>query len=618
MNENISFYKFMHTQILVVIALLVGTSPGYLVTGYIYTDMVFEILWFLSILAVSMTGFQLYKAYYSSKTIQQQETWLVKVSVFMFLYFSLWTIMFVYYVKQPIIDMHYMAIATQLGCTVVAATILASQKKLVLSTVATLMLPITIYFLYVGTTYSYILAFFTVVLSGVLIYSAKNTHDYLLRSRFQAYHDYLTGLGNRRFFIEMLESSVKENVDKYTYLLLIDLDHFKTINDTLGHDIGDQLLIDVTKRMTTMSKSGKHFVARLGGDEFCILSKGFDTNEECLADAQEFSEDLLSAIKCSYIIEGNHLFISASIGISIINNPKLQANEFLKEADIAMYEAKTKGRDGIIVFNDELCQAIEKKLEIERHLHFAVDHNEIKLVFQPQVNSKGKIIGCEALARWKNEEIGDISPDVFIPIAENTGYIIELGEYILESALQTLVMWTQKGIKLGQISINISMRQFLDNSFVPMVEKLFDRYNIYGSKTQVIFEITETSTSDNLKKIIDVIYELKQFGIKFSMYDFGTGYSSLSYLREIPIDELKIDKSFIARLEDEQQALLVKSIIEISKNMNLCIVAEGVEKKYQKDFLEELDCNLYQGYYFHQPVDAREFETLVKSSKLLI
>lgn len=610
MNNNISFYKFMHKQILVVLTLMVGTSPGYLLTGYVYTDMVLESYWFLTVLVTSLYGYYLYRMYGRCETIVQQNRWPSRVRYFMFIYFSLWTLMFVYYVQQPIIDMHYMAIATQLGSTVVAATILASQKKLVISTVLTLMLPITYYLLQVEATFSYILALFTIVLSLVLLYAAKNTHEYLTKSRYQAYHDYLTGLGNRRYFIEMLESSVKENQDRFTYLLLIDLDHFKTINDTLGHDIGDELLIEVSRRMTMLSKEGEHFVARLGGDEFCILSKGFDTQEECLKDAKEFSQELLDTIKCSYIIDGNHMFISASVGVSIINNPQLQANEFLKEADIAMYEAKNNGRDGIIIFNDALCKVIERKLEIERYLHFAVDNNEVRLQYQPQVNAQGKIIGCEVLARWHNEKLGFVSPDVFIPIAENTGYIIELGEYILDKALRTLVRWDKTGVKLGQLSINISMRQFLDRGFVDMVERLFDRYNIYSFKTQVIFEITETSTSDNLKNIIDVINELKKFGIKFSMDDFGTGYSSLSYLSEMPLDELKIDKSFVARLDDEQQALLVKSIIEISKNMNLSIVAEGVEERYHKEFLEEIGCDLYQGYYFYRPMDQADFEAL--------
>ena len=610
MSENISFYKFMHRQILVVIALMVGTSPGYLITGVLYSSMVVEMVWFLAVLSVSVYGYVLYKRYFEIQTISQQDEWLTRVRYFMFIYFTMWTIMFVYYVMQDNIDMHYMAIATQLGSSVVAATILASQKKLVIYTVLTLMLPITVYLLCIGDVWSYILAFFTLVLSGVLLYAAKNTHEYLLKSRFQAYHDYLTGLGNRRFFIEMLESSVVENKDRFTYLLLIDLDHFKTINDTLGHDVGDELLIEVSDRMMDLAKEGRHFVARLGGDEFCILSQGFDSNEACLEDARTFANKLLAEIKKPYYIEGNHLFISSSVGVSIINNPKLQANEFLKEADIAMYEAKNNGRDGVIIFNDELCKIIEQKLEIERLLHFAVDGDEVELKYQPQVDKNGKVLGCEVLARWENRKIGCVSPDVFIPIAEHTGYIVELGEYIMDKALAQLVAWNNEGIKLAKMSINISMRQFLDTGFIDMVEKLFDKYDIYSLKTQVIFELTETSTSEDLKKIIDIIKILRRFGIKFSLDDFGTGYSSLSYLREMPIDEIKIDKSFVARLHNEQQALLVKSIIEISRNMHLRIVAEGVEEVYQKDFLDELDCDLYQGYYFHKPISASKFQKL--------
>ena len=600
----------MHRQILVVIALMVGTSPGYLITGMLYSSMIVEMVWFLAVLSVSVYGYVLYKRYFEIQTISQQDEWLTRVRFFMFIYFTMWTVMFVYYVTQDNIDMHYMAIATQLGSTVVAATILASQKKLVIYTVLTLMLPITVYLLCIGDVWSYILAFFTLVLSGVLLYAAKNTHEYLLKSRFQAYHDYLTGLGNRRFFIEMLESSVIENKNRFTYLLLIDLDHFKTINDTLGHDVGDELLIEVSERMTKLARDGKHFVARLGGDEFCILSQGFNTNEACLEDARVFAQNLLNEIKKPYYIEGNHLFISSSVGVSIINNPKLQANEFLKEADIAMYEAKNNGRDGVIIFNDELCKIIEEKLEIERLLHFAVDSDEIELKYQPQVDKNGKILGCEVLARWENRKIGLVPPDVFIPIAEHTGYIVELGEYIMDKALAQLIAWDKQGIKLAKMSINISMRQFLDSGFIDMVEKLFDKYDIYSLKTQVIFELTETSTSEDLKKIIDIIKILRRFGIKFSLDDFGTGYSSLSYLREMPIDEIKIDKSFVARLHNEQQALLVKSIIEISRNMHLRIVAEGVEEVYQKDFLDELDCDLYQGYYFHKPISVSQFQKL--------
>ncbi len=613
MNNNISFYKFMHKQILMVLALMLCTGPGYILMGYLYDSFYIELDWYLIVVLSSCWGYYLYKSYSNEMTIEAKESWLTEVRIFMFVYFSLWTLMFVYYVFKPEIELHYIAIATQLGSTVVASTILASQKKLVISTVVAMMLPITIYLLVIGESYSYLLAFFTVVLSIVLLYAAKNTHSYLTKSRFQAYHDYLTGLGNRRYFIEMLESSAKQNSHKYTYLLLIDLDYFKTINDTLGHDVGDELLKEVARRMDNLALQYGNATARLGGDEFCVLGRrSFDTEQDCLFEAEIFSEKLLNAIKQSYHIDDSSLYISSSIGVSIINNPKLQANEFLKEADIAMYEAKHKGRDGIIIFNNELCQLVEEKLDIERHLHFALKNEEIKLVYQPQVNVKGKVVGCEVLVRWKSEELGSISPEVFIPIAESNGYIIELGDYILEDTLQKLSKWSKQGMKLEQISVNISMRQLLHKDFVSKVFALFKKYHVADFKTRIIFEITETSTYDDTKKLVHVINRLRHADVYFSIDDFGTGYSSLSYLRDIPIDELKIDKSFIMELANVQQASLVKSIIDISKNLNLTIVAEGVENEYQKEFLAELNCDIYQGYLFSKPLEKEKFEEYCK------
>lgn len=611
MNENINFYKFMHKQILVVIALFVATGPGYLLMGYLYSSMLVESLWFAFLLIVSFCGLSLYRSFDNEMTIEAKDVWLNKVRLFMFSYFSIWTIMFVTYVLRDDMQMHYIGIATQFGSAVVAATILASQKKLVISTVSSLMLPLGIYFYLVHEPYSYLLTFFTFVLTGVLLYAAKNTHDYLLKSRYQAYHDHLTKLGNRRYFIELLENSARHNRDKYTYLLLVDLDYFKTINDTLGHDVGDELLIQVSSRMKSICDTYANSVARLGGDEFCILGNAYPSNKEALYEAEIFSKQLLSEIKRNYSIDGNNLFISASIGISIINNPKLKAGQFLKEADIAMYEAKRKGRDGVIIFNEELSSIIEEKLDIELMLNSAIERGEIYLTYQPQVDVSGKIVGCEVLARWNNYKLGMITPDVFIPIAENTGYIVTLGAYILEEALKSVVDWHQKGLELQQISINISMRQLLHQGFRNIVKGLFEKYNIQACNTKIIFEITESSTSDDLPKLIKIINNLKSYNISFSMDDFGTGYSSLSYLREIPVDELKIDKSFISELTDTHQALLVKTIIDISKNLNLSIVAEGVEEEYQKEFLADLKCDLYQGYLFSKSVSKEEFEKML-------
>lgn len=611
MDENINFYKFIHKQIVVVIVLFMLTSPGYLFMGYIYSSLEIELLWFALLLFISLIGYRLHREFSENMALYDKQRWLKRVQYFMFSYFSLWSIMFLYYITKDALAFHYIAIATQFGSAVVAATILASQKRLVISTVITLMLPLALFFFLIDEIYGYLLTFFTMMLTGVLLYAAKNTHNYLLKSRYQAYHDHLTSLGNRRYFTTLLENSIKQNREKYSYILLIDLDYFKTINDTLGHDVGDALLCEVSSRMKRLCSIYNNNIARLGGDEFSILSSPFLHKKNALSEAKIFAQELLLELKQNYLIEGNKLFISASIGVSIINNSKLNAVEFLKEADIAMYEAKSQGRDGIIIFNEELSALIEKRLDIELFLQSAIEKREIYLNYQPQVDAEDNIVGCEVLVRWSSEKLGFVGPDIFIPIAEKTGYIIYLGAYILEESFKSIVDWHQKGLRLNQISINISMRQLLHSEFKDMVVDFLNRYRVDMCDTKIIFEITESSTTEDLGQLIKIINELKKHNISFSMDDFGTGYSSLSYLREIPVDELKIDKSFISALEDAHQALLVKTIIDIAKNLNLSIVAEGVEEEYQRAYLSRLDCDLYQGYLFSKPLPKEGFEKLL-------
>jgi len=612
-NTRVNFYKFMHKQLFVILLLMFMTAPGYILVGYLYTDMIVELAWYLVDLGVLAYGYHLYKNYPLAMTIEEKNIWLKRTNEFMVIVFSLWSIPFLYYIFQDNIELHYIAIATQLGSAVVASVILSSEKTLVRVSVIYLMLPILIYFIAIGAVYSYLLAFFTVVLTVVLLYSSQNIHKYLLKSRYQTYYDYLTGLSNRRFFIEHLENSMKDRRNRYRYLLLIDLDYFKTVNDTLGHNVGDKLLIEVAQRMKKHSQSYNNILARLGGDEFCSLSQSFDNKKDCLAEATHFSKLLLESIKESYTIDGGNIYISSSIGVSLIESQEIDATQFLKEADIAMYEAKRNGRDGVIIFNDELSQVVEKKLQIETLLHFAIQKEEIYLNFQPQVDMHEKILGCEVLVRWKNQELGMIGPDVFIPIAENTGYIIELGEYILEEAFRALQSWSEKSLMLPQISINISVKQLLHKDFISMVKRLYSTYGIGDINTNIIFEITETSTSADLSRVIEIIKKVEMLDIKFSIDDFGTGYSSLSYIRDIPLYELKIDQSFIANLADKKQASLVKSIIDISKNLNLVTVAEGIEEESQREFLKELGCDLYQGYMFYRPMVQEEFEKLITS-----
>lgn len=624
MLDNMKFYDFMHKQILIVIALFVGTGTGYLYMGYLYGSFLPELLWYALLLVVSFWGYRLHRVFLDhDMTMEKKEEWLQKLRYFLFIYFAIWTIIFVMYVTRSDRELHYIAIATQLGCIVVSATILASQKKLVTITLLSLMLPLMIYFILLGEFFSYLLAFFTVVLSGVLLYAAHNTFSYLIKSQYQAYHDYLTSLGNRRYFIELLDNSMKiqKYENKHAYLLLIDLDHFKTINDSLGHDIGDALLCEVSKRMFSLSKEQKNNVSRLGGDEFCILSTLYETQEECLDSATHCAKKLLEVIKDSYIIEGHHLYISASIGVSIISNPEIQADTFIKEADIAMYEAKAQGRDGVIFFNDELSKRVEWKLEIERLLHFALENNEILLKYQPQLNLENEIIGCEVLARWHNKKLGHVSSSEFIPIAEQTGFIIELGYDILEKSLKTLKKWEEKGIDLQQMSINISMRQLFHYSFISDVKQLCDTYLTKEQRSKIVFEITETAVADDVQRLIANMIILKDYGIRFSMDDFGTGYSSLSYLRQLPINEIKIDKSFIIELNNTEQdegRRIVQTIFAIAKNLRLKVVAEGVENEEQRKFLVEQKCDILQGYYFSKAIKEDEFEKLFLEARSLI
>jgi len=619
MLDSMNFYKFLHKQLIIMIGLTLSTAGGYIYIGFLYETGLFEKEWFLFVILVSIWGYILHRQYtFSGISPEAKEKWVKNVKIFFFIYAHTWTIMFIMYTSTTDIDLHYIAIATQLGTSVVSVTMLASQRKLSIITLISLMLPLVIYFALIGEFYSYLLSFFSIVLGWVLLYASGNTFNYLVRSQHQAYHDYLTNIGNRRYFIELLEESIQ--IQKYDkkpiFLLLIDLDHFKTINDSLGHDIGDLLLKEVASRMTKLSDEKSYKVSRLGGDEFCVLSTSFHDVKEALRDAKRFAHKLLQTLKQTYYIDENHLYISASIGISIINASELKASTFIKEADIAMYEAKLKGRDGIILFNDELSLRVERKLEIEKQLHFALEKKEISLMYQPQIDSTDKIIGCEVLVRWNNSKLGNIGPDEFIPISEDTGLIIELGSYILEEAIKTFSEWEKKGIGLEQISINISVKQLFHNGFIDEVQHIFNTYLSKEQANKIIFEITETSVAENIDELITNMKTLKEYGIRFSMDDFGTGYSSLSYLRQIPINELKIDKSFIDELgTDGENGAIVRTILDIAKNLNLSIVAEGVENIKQKDFLiEEENDIIIQGYHFAKPLLKNDFEILSAKS----
>jgi len=606
------YYTFLQQQILVMIGLSLIPGVVYVIEGLFFDIVIPALVCYGILLVTSYYGWLLYKEFSNHKMDEDHlRIWYRKLTWFMYIIFSSWTLIFVMYVGYDELNLHYIAIFTQLGASVVASTLLISDKKLFVPILFFLMLPLGIYFFFLDMWYGYVLSVFSLIFLFVLLYASFNTNRLLQENYLQAQHDILTGLYNRRYFMEYMESLNERLVanHKTACMLLIDLDHFKTINDSLGHDIGDKLLIEVAKRIELYVKD-THMVARLGGDEFILVSKEMNNNEfdstaECL-----YAEGLLNVIRQIYIIDGHHLHISASIGIHRLEPSFVNKVNVIREADIAMYEAKSQGRDGVIEFNEDLAQRVERHLLIEQKLHQALKENKISVLYQPQFDSTELVVGCESLLRWYDYDLGVLSPEEFIPIAENTGLILELGSFVLKETFECVCRWNQKGMILKSFSVNVSMRQLFNETFVDEVEDLLKYYfpkREHGQK--IFFEITEHVFAEDLNRVIDVMNQLKKLGISFSIDDFGTGYSSLSYLKVLPIDEVKIDKSFIGSFNDSKNdKKMISTIISIAKNFDLNIVAEGVEKSEQFAFLRTKNCDVFQGFYFEKPMPSITFE----------
>lgn len=606
------FYIFLHRQIPVFIALSVLPGLGYLFLGWLNNILAPAFAWYLLVLAASIWGYVLYRGFdFDTMSENRRDRWYRHCSWFFYAFFALWTLIFLLYVGQHDSKLHYIAIFTEIGASVVASSLLSSDRRLYRPTIFILMIPLIIYFFLIGEWYGYVLTLFAGTLTWVLLYAANSSYQLLMQANHQATHDALTGLNNRAYFIEHLQkrmTSLSES-GEFSYLLLIDLDHFKNVNDSLGHDVGDRLLQSVVSRLQ-QNVPAAGIVARLGGDEFIITGGNFFNRVNCERSAMELSELLIAKLKETYIVDQHHLYISASIGISVISGRRDNANSFIKEADIAMYEVKAKGRDGVFMFNEDISRRVEEHLEIERLLHFALPNNEITLHYQPQINRDGKIIGAEALARWHNPVLGDISPAKFIPISEQTGLIVELGNFILETGFKTLREWRDTGINLEQLSINISMRQLTHHNFVAKVEELIQLYLDENLCQKLMFEITESIVAEDINRVISVMNKLKDSGIRFSMDDFGTGYSSLSYLNRIPLDEIKIDRSFVSVLhQSESDRAMVVTILNMANILKLNIVAEGVETLEQRDFLFSHDCQIFQGYFYSKPLAKEQFNS---------
>jgi len=421
------------------------------------------------------------------------------------------------------------------------------------------------------------------------------------RIRNLAYYDPLTGLPNRRLLEDRLAMAVAHAHRHGTRLavLFVDLDRFKQINDSLGHHAGDRVLEVFAQRLLDCVREDDT-VARLGGDEFVvILSEVTDA-----ADAARAAERLLSALRAPVEINGQQFVVTCSIGISVYPDDGGSRETLLQQADAAMYRIKQAGRDGCSVYRPEMIQSAGKRLTLENELRMALDRDQLDLYYQPVIDRDGHLHGAEALLRWRHPEQGLVSPATFIPLAEESGLILPIGEWVLEQALAQLRAWDQRGAQIPEVSVNVSGIQFRDPRFVRTVATALERGGLTARK-RLILELTETVLMETAAHSLDA---LKALGLRLALDDFGTGYCALMYLKSFPIDRIKIDRGFVRDILDNQQdGAIVSAVIGLAHSLDLEVVAEGVENLHQVEVLRERDCDLLQGFHFAPPLPADEF-----------
>lgn len=428
-----------------------------------------------------------------------------------------------------------------------------------------------------------------------------------------AFYDPLTRLPNRRLLLNLLQQAKANSTRNGTYgaVMFIDLDNFKTLNDTLGHDKGDLLLQQVANRLTTCVRECDT-VARLGGDEFVIMLENLSQkSHEAAVQVETVGEKILATLNHPYQLAGHKHHSTPSIGITLFSNHDRSTHELLKQADIAMYQSKAAGRNTLHFFDQAMQTSLTARASLERNLHRGLQKKQFLLYYQPQIDNAGRVTGAEALVRWQNSRLGIVSPGEFIPLAEETGLILPLGHWVLETACAQLATWAGRHETMHlELAVNVSVHQFRQADFVDQVLAILDRTGAKPCKLKM--ELTESLLVSNVEDIIAKMIALKAKGVCFSIDDFGTGYSSLYYLKQLPLDQLKIDQSFIRDiLIDINDAAIAKMIIALAESMNLSVIAEGVENEAQRDFLAGHGCHAYQGYLFSRPLALEAFEKFV-------
>lgn len=423
-----------------------------------------------------------------------------------------------------------------------------------------------------------------------------------------AFYDTLTGLPNRRLLWERLRQALVSSIrsgSKHA-LLFVDLDGFKSLNDTLGHHIGDLLLQETARRIQSCVRE-VDTVARLGGDEFVIVLEDLSQIPEiAAAQARTVGGKILGAIDQPYLLDGRECHTTSSMGITVFGNQNESTNEVLQQADIAMYQAKAAGRNAMFFFAPALQASVNARVALERDLRSAIRENQFALYYQPQLD-RGLLTGAEALLRWRHPSRGLVPPQEFVPLAEETGLIFPLGSWVLETACMQLAHWA--GRKEGQhlsIAVNVSAREFRQPKFVDSVLAALDRTGANPKNLKI--ELSESMFGENVEDVIAKMTKLKSYGVGFSLEDFGTGYSSMTYLKRLPLDQIKIDRTFVGEiLKDPISGAVAQAIISFGKAMGLSVIAEGVETEEQRAFLAKLGCHSFQGFLFSHPLPLGEF-----------
>ena len=449
-------------------------------------------------------------------------------------------------------------------------------------------------------------------------------HEAEARIHKLAYFDSLTGLPNREFFKERVDFSVNvaRRHNRQMALLFLDLNRFKRINDTLGHRVGDLLLIATAKRLTQCMRSSdlvtrgeRTFgdrtknLARLGGDEFTVLLSEIERSE----DAGRIAKRVIDTLSQPLVLEGHEVYVTPSVGISVFPTDGDTAEDLTKNADMAMYYAKRNSKALYQFYNQSMNETALRRLTVENNLRKAIDRDELELQYQPQLDVRsGQVTGMEALLRWRSRELGNVAPDDFIPLAEETGLIIPIGEWVLRTACVQAKEWRDKGYMVNRMAVNVSAIQFTEPDFTPLVRQILEEIGLEPDILEL--EVTESILMNDADRAVETLGHLKSLGVKIAIDDFGTGYSSLSYLKQFPIDRLKIDKAFVRDVDtDPDDAAIARAVIAMAGSMDLKVIAEGVENDKQLSFLKDKRCDEIQGFLLSHPISSSDMDAYLHS-----